>query len=183
MLRSLLRASWLRLAFVGMPLLGLQRTLFTDLRPFGVAVQILLALAVAAGAAGGPQKGALAGFVLGLLYDLGVGTPLGSSSISMGTGGFVAGYVRSVAHDPQWWLLALFVGAGAAVGEALVPLVRSFIGEEQVFSPRLITVVLVVAVAAIVVAPLFIPVGRWCLGIKRGAWKGNAALERVDVAE
>ena len=54
-------------------MLALQRTLFADLRPGGVALQVMLALAAAAGAAGGPQKGALAGFVLGLMYDLGVG--------------------------------------------------------------------------------------------------------------
>ena len=48
----------------------------------------MLALAAAAGAAGGPQKGALAGFVLGLMYDLSVGTPLGSSSLAMGIGGY-----------------------------------------------------------------------------------------------
>ena len=48
----------------------LPATLFADLRPAGVSIQVMLALAAAAGAAGGPQKGALAGFVLGLMYDL-----------------------------------------------------------------------------------------------------------------
>jgi rod shape-determining protein MreD len=164
----------LRLASVGLILVALQRTLFTDLRPAGVSVQVVLALAAAAGAAGGPQKGALAGFVLGLMYDLAAGTPLGSSSITMGLAGYAAGYVTSITIDPQWWLAALFTALGAAIGEAAVPVVRTFIGEEDVFSPRLATVVGVVAAGALLLSPLLVPVGRWCLRIKRPEWKAPA---------
>jgi rod shape-determining protein MreD len=174
MLASLVQGPLLRLASVGLILVALQRTLFTDLRPAGVSVQVVLALAAAAGAAGGPQKGALAGFVLGLMYDLAAGTPLGSSSITMGLAGYAAGYVTSITIDPQWWLAALFTALGAAIGEAAVPVVRTFIGEEDVFSPRLATVVGVVAAGALLLSPLLVPVGRWCLRIKRPEWKAPA---------
>ena len=70
MLASLVQGPLLRLFSVGLVVLAFQRTLFADLRPAGVSIQVMLALAAAAGAAGGPQKGALAGFVLGLMYDL-----------------------------------------------------------------------------------------------------------------
>ena len=129
MLASLIQGPLLRLFLAGVVLLAFQRTLFEDLRPAGVTLQVLLALAAAAGAVAGPQKGALAGFVLGLLYDLNVGTPLGSSSIAMGIGGYVAGYAISITVRPPWWLAAIFTGLGAAVGEAVVPLIRQFIGE------------------------------------------------------
>ncbi len=178
MLASLVQGPLLRLASVGLVVVALQRTLFSDLRPLGVAVQIVLALAAAAGAGGGPQKGALAGFVLGLMFDLAVGTPLGSSSITMGVGGFVAGYVTSITIDPQWWLAALFTGLGAAVGEAGVPVVRSFIGEESTFTTRLLTIVPVVAVASMVLSPLLVPLGRWCMRVKRPEWK--APLEPAE---
>lgn len=171
MFASLVQGPLLRLFSVGLVLLALQRTLFADLRPAGVSLQVMLALAAAAGAAGGPQKGALAGFVLGLMYDLAVGTPLGSSSIAMGVGGYAAGYVTSITIDPQWWLAALFTGLGAAVGEAMVPVIRAFIGEEPVFEPRLGIVVAVVAAGAMVLSPLLVPIGRWCMRIKRPEWK------------
>ena len=116
MFASLVQGPLLRLILVGLLVLSLQLTMFADLRPAGIALQVVLALAAAAGAAGGPQKGALAGFVLGLMYDLAVGTPLGSSSISMGLGGFAAGYVTSITIDPQWWLAALFCRAGRRRG-------------------------------------------------------------------
>ena len=171
MLSSLVQGPLLRLFAVGLVVLGFQKTLFADLRPAGVSLQVMLALAAAAGAAGGPQKGALAGFVLGLMYDLSVGTPLGSSSLAMGLGGFVAGYITSITIERHWWLAALFTGLGAAVGEAMVPVIRTFVGEEQVFEPRLGIVVVVVAAGAMVLSPLLVPVGRWCMRIKRPEWK------------
>jgi rod shape-determining protein MreD len=170
MVASLIQGPLLRLASVGLILVALQRTLFTDLRPAGVSVQVVLALAAAAGAVGGPQKGALAGFVLGLMYDLAAGTPLGSSSITMGLGGYAAGYLTSITIDPQWWLAGLFTALGAAVGEAAVPVVRAFIGEEDVFSPRLGVVVAVVAAGALILSPVLVPVGRWCMRVKRPDW-------------
>jgi rod shape-determining protein MreD len=171
MLASLIQGPLIRLASVGLIVVALQGTLFADLRPGGVSVQVVLALAAAAGAAGGPQKGAMAGFVLGLMYDLAAGTPLGSSSIAMGLGGYAAGYVTSITVDPQWWLAAIFTALGAAIGELAVPVVRTFIGEEDVFSLRLVTVVGVVAAGALVLSPALVPVGRWCLRIKRPEWK------------
>ncbi len=170
MFASLVQGPLPRLALVGVMLVALQQTLFVDLRPAAVTIQIVLALAAAAGATGGPQKGALAGFVLGLMYDLRAGTPLGSSSLSMGVGGFVAGYSLSITVDPQWWLAMIFTGIGAAVGETMVPVVRSFIGEEGHFTPRLFTVVPVVSAAAMILSPVFVPVGRWCMRVKKVDW-------------
>jgi rod shape-determining protein MreD len=171
MLASLVQGPLLRLFLAGVLLLALQRTLFDDLRPAGVTLQVMLALAAAAGAAAGPQKGALAGFVLGLLYDLNVGTPLGSSSIAMGLGGYVAGYTMSFTVRPPWWLAALFVGIGAAVGEAVVPVIREFVGESHSFEPHYGIVVGVVAAGAVVMSPVLVPIGRWCMRVKEPEWK------------
>jgi rod shape-determining protein MreD len=171
MLASLIQGPLLRLLLCGVILLSLQRTIFEDLRPAGVTLQVLLALAAAAGAVAGPQKGALAGFVLGLLYDLNVGTPLGSSSIAMGLAGYVAGYATSIAVRPPWWLVAIFTGIGAAAGEAVVPLIREFVGETHPFEPRYGLVVAVVGIGAAVMSPVLAPVARWCMRVKQPEWK------------
>jgi len=171
MFASLVQGPLLRLFSAGVVLLALQETLFAELRPAGSSVQGLLALSAAAGAAGGPQKGALAGFVLGLLYDLGVGTPLGSSSIAMGLAGYVAGYATTIAVRPPWWLAALFTALGAAAGEAAVPVIRAFIGESHPLEPRFGLAVGVVAAGALVLSPLLVPVGRWCMRVKEPEWK------------
>src|SRR5215211_4980613 len=104
MFGAVINSSLIRVIPIGMALLALQQTMFVEMKPFGVIVQLLMAFAASAGAAGGPERGALTGFVLGLMFDLAVGTPLGSSSITMGVGGYVAGYVPAITVEPQWWL-------------------------------------------------------------------------------
>jgi hypothetical protein len=52
----------------------------------------------------------------------------------------------------------------------MVPVVRSFIGEEHHFAPRLFTVIPVVTVAAMMLSPLFVPLGRWCMRVKKTDW-------------
>jgi rod shape-determining protein MreD len=174
MIVALLRSSITRIVVVGMMLLALQKTIFADMRPAGVVLQVMLAFAAAAGAAGGSERGATAGFLLGLMFDLGTGGPLGSSSITMGLAGFVAGYVALINIERQWWLAAIFVAVGSAVGELCVPVVRSFIGDANVYSERLYTIVPLVALAAAVASPLLVPVSRWCLRLGTTEWKAPA---------
>ena len=57
MFASLVQGPLLRLFSVGLIVLALQRTIFADLRPAGVSLQVMLALAAAAGAGGRPAEG------------------------------------------------------------------------------------------------------------------------------
>ena len=70
MIAALLTSSLTRVIPIGMMLLALQKTLFVELQPFGVIIQMVLAFAASAGAAGGPERGAITGFVLGIMFDL-----------------------------------------------------------------------------------------------------------------
>jgi rod shape-determining protein MreD len=171
MLGALLNSSLTRIIPVGMILLALQKTLFVELRPWGVILQIVMAFAASAGAAGGPERGAITGFTLGIMFDLAVGSPLGSSSITMGVAGYVAGWVDLIRIDTTWWLAALFVGVGSGVGEACVPVVRRFIGEPDAFVPEMATIVPVVAVGAAIASVVLVPIGRWSLKLERPEWK------------
>ncbi len=171
MFGALFRSSLSRVIPIGMMLLALQKTMFVELQPFGVIIQVVLAFAASAGAAGGPERGAITGFTLGLMFDLAVGSPLGSSSITMGLAGYVAGWVDLIRVETTWWLAALFVAVGAAAGEAGVPVVRRFIGEEDAFVPEMAKIVPVVAVAAAAASVLLVPVARWALRLERPEWK------------
>ena len=71
----------------------------------------------------------------------------------------------------MWWLAALFTGLGAAVGEAVVPLIRQFIGESHPFETHYGVVVGVVGLGAAVMSILLVPVGRWCMRVKEPEWK------------
>ncbi len=171
MFAALLTSPLTRIVPIGMILLALQKTLFVELQPFGVIVQVVMAFAAAAGVAGGPERGAIAGFVLGISFDLAIGTPLGSTAIAMGLAAYVAGYADVIRIDTTWWLGAIFVALGTAVGEASVPVIRRFTGEEDAFAADLAVILPVVAVAGAALSPLFIPLARWTLGLARPEWK------------
>ncbi len=171
MLAAFIQGPLVRIIPVGMILLALQRTIFVELTVNDVILQVVLAFSAAAGAAGGSERGAVVGFVLGLMYDLVEGTPLGSTAVAFTVAGVVAGLLALITVEPQWWLAALFVGLGAAAGELMVPIVRLFIGEVERLDPRLREIVPIVAVAAMVMSPLLVPLARWCLRMKKAEWK------------
>lgn len=171
MIAAIVRGPLGRLVPVGVVLLALQTTFFVDVRPGGVVVQILTAFAAAAGVAGGPERGMIAGFTLGVMFDLWAGSPLGSSSLTMGIAGMVGGTVSYLNIDVHWWLAALFVALGSGAGELAVPAVRLVIGETDVFVARWYLVVPIVSLAAGVLSPLFVPLGRWCFRLGPTEWK------------
>ncbi|HWL42647.1 MAG TPA: hypothetical protein VNQ73_06870 [Ilumatobacter sp.] len=176
---AILNSFLLRLIPVGMALLALQKTLFVELRPFGVIVQVLLAFACSAAAAAGPDRGAAGAFVLGLMFDMSTGAPLGSSSIAFGVGAYVAGWVDVIRIETTWWLAGLFVAVGSAVGESLAPVVRRFVGEEDSFNPHLFRVIPVVAVSAAILSIALVPLGRWAMKVAKPEWKGPAEASVV----
>ena len=170
-MRSLPFALFTRLIPVALVLLAIQRTVCATYRPGGVAVQVVLALAAGAGAGAGSERGAFAGFALGMMYDLGVGTPLGLTALAYGLAGLTSGYVMSITPDPQWWLAAIFVAIGSAVGEGAIPVVKFLTGQEGWLNDRLFLVLPVVTVPATLLSPLMVPLGRWCAGAKRRTWR------------
>ncbi|MFK8022734.1 MAG: hypothetical protein AB8G26_02115 [Ilumatobacter sp.] len=179
MLATLFQSPLVRLIPVGMVVIALQRTIFTELQVFGVIVQVVLALAAAAGATGGSERGAMAGFVLGVMLDLVEGTPIGSTALAFTLGGAVAGLLALITADPQWWLKAIFVGLGSAVGEAMLPVVRLFIGEADPWPGDMVKVVAVVGIAGAVMSPVLVPISRWCLKIRGPEWTAPAEADTL----
>jgi len=172
--RRILIGSLPRILLIGMIAMSLQRVLFAKHPIADVKLQFVLALAVAAGAAGGAERGAIAGFALGLMYDLSGNTPLGLMALCYGIGGIVAGYFHAYTPDAQWWLLSVYAFAGALVGEACVPLMEVMTGDPGWVTGRLFVQVPLVAVAAAVWCPFLAPVARWMVAVKRKKWKAPA---------
>jgi rod shape-determining protein MreD len=163
----------LRLVPVGMVMLAVQRTVLAEARPFGVVLQVVLALAAATGAGAGSERGAIAGFTLGLMYDLATGSPLGLTALVYALAGYVAGYSLSLTPTPPWWLTTLFTGIGAAVGEVSVPIGLMLVGDDGWFTTRLFTIVPVVAAFAMILSPVFVPLGRWCMRYRPPRWRAR----------
>lgn len=170
-MEKLFRRPILRVVPVALVLIAFQRTVFADARPFGVAIQIVLAFCAAAGVPGGAERGAWIGFVVGVMYDLGTAAPLGQHALAYGLAGFIAGLVNAVAVDPHWWLKLIFVALGGAVGEFAVPVVDTFVSDGGWQGDRLARILPVIAVSSAALSYAFIPIGRWCLAIRKKTWK------------
>jgi len=89
--------------------MGFQTTLFNDMRPFGVMAQVMVLFAACAGVVYGAEIGAVAGLIIGLMYDCVLTTPLGLASLVLGATAFVAGAFPYFVRDSSWWNKAIAV--------------------------------------------------------------------------
>lgn len=152
------------IAFLALPI---QTTFFADVKFSGVAVQLMLALAVSAGVVGGSENGALAGFIFGLMFDLVLSSPLGLLAFVYGLAGWVAGAVYSRTVSNPWWLNILAVGFVSALATLAQPVFANWVGVEGWISLQLIRIVAVVSVANMLLGFGTLPLMRWALAIKR----------------
>lgn len=153
-----------RLVLVGLLFLGLQTTIFNDMRPFGVCLQVMVLLAAACGLAKGSETGAIAGFVVGLMYDMVLSTPMGLCAAVFALIGYLSGFAHSFVHEPTWWSRMLLGSAASAVGMVLLPVAFTLTGAVGVLTPHVFVVAVVVALFNAVFA---VPVERLCRWVLR----------------
>jgi len=164
---TIMASRWMRLVLVLLIVLSLQTTLFTELRPFGVAAQVVLLMVVVAGSIFGVAIGALTGLIAGLMYDLILSTPVGLGSVALGLAGATAGLLIYFFNEPTWWMRSIAIAVVSSLGEIYYPLVQATVGLDGWLQLRLVKVVLVVAVCNLLLSPLAIVVCRWTLSERK----------------
>lgn len=137
---------WFRLVMVGLVVLGLQTTIFNEMRPFGVSIQVMVLLAAASGLARGSEVGAISGFIVGLLYDLVLTTPLGLGAAVCAVVGFSAGYAHKLVIAPTWWMKMGLASAASALGMFLMPVMLEITGTDGALTTQVFVIALVVSV-------------------------------------
>lgn len=142
----LAEARYTRLILVGLLFLSLQTTIFNEMRPFGVCLQVMLLLAASSGLAKGSQTGAIAGFIIGLLYDMVLTTPLGLCAAVFAVVGYLAGFVHTFVHESTWWSRMLAALGVSAIGMIILPLAFTITGADGVLTTNVFLVALIVAV-------------------------------------
>lgn len=152
-----------RLVLLGLLFLSLQTTIFNEMRPLGVSMEVMLLLAASTGLAKGSESGAIAGFVVGLLYDMVLTTPLGLCAVVFSVVAYLAGLAHSFVHEPTWWSRILTVMVTSAIGMILLPVAFTVTGAEGVFTTDLIEMVVVVAVFNALVALPVVWLCDWAL--------------------
>lgn len=114
-------------------------------RVLGVAPDLLLLLGIAAGIAAGPDRGALVGFIAGLLADCFLQTPFGLSALSYSLVGYGVGVFQTTILHAALWIPVATAVVASAVGVALFAVLGAVVGESQLLSGRLVTIVAVIA--------------------------------------
>lgn len=107
---------------------ALQSALFSDLTLFGARPELALLVALAVAFDEGPEWGAVAGFVAGLLIDLIGVLPLGLSALSFTIVCYVAGFVGRNRFDHQIQLIGL-AGAATIAAQLIVLALALLIGQ------------------------------------------------------
>ncbi len=147
--------------------LSIQTTLFKELRPFGVAGQVILLFVICAGIQFGTSIGAIVGLVAGLMFDFVVSTPAGLGSIALGVTGATAGLYLYFFPSPIWWLRVISIAIVSVFGEMYLLIAQAMVGLGVVLELRLLTIIAVVTTINVVLSPGFFLITRWTLSERK----------------
>lgn len=156
-------ASRLRLPLVVVVAFTLQQTVLTSLSIHGEHPDIMVLVVTLAALIGGPQRGAVIGFLVGLVTDLFLQTPMGLSALTFTVVGFAAGSLRTAVVETAAWLVPVGALAGSAVAVVLYAVLEALMGQPGVLHHGLAWVVVVVSVVNGALSLPAIRVLRWAM--------------------
>jgi len=145
----------------------LHLAILPELRIAGINGEVLLLLAIAAGIAADPERGAVVGFVCGLVADLFLQTPFGLSALVYSIAGYAVGSFGSSILRSAWWIPVLTAAVASGAGVVAFAVTGTVLGQPQLLTERLVRVALVVAIINGVLAWPMVRVTRWGLAVGR----------------
>jgi rod shape-determining protein MreD len=152
-----------KLPVVFLAVLVVHSGVMAALRSAGLPNDIVLLLPVAAALVGGSERGALVGFVAGLLADLFLQTPLGLSALAYSLVGFGTGVLQSGVIRASWWIAPVTAFIGSAAGIVLYAVIGATVGQSHLVGPDLPWVALSVALVNVPVSVLVVRAMGWAL--------------------
>lgn len=154
-------ATRFRLALVILVTFLVQVTVFVEIHPLGVAPELPLLLAIYAGREGGPDRGAYAGFCVGLLYDLELATPFGLWALTCCVTAFAMGSITQNLHRPSGLLATISTGIASVSGVVFFALSAALVGQEGMLDADLVRIALLVGVLNLALSPAVGAALRW----------------------
>jgi rod shape-determining protein MreD len=152
-----------RASLVLVTALTLQLGIAPRLGVFGVQGDLLLLVAVSAGVAAGPDRGAAIGFAAGIAYDLMLQTPFGLSALTYAIVAYLVGSLQDSVLRAAWWIPVATATAASGAGVILYGVFGTVLGDDLV-GLSLLRIAAVVAVLNTVAAPLVVKAMRWATG-------------------
>ncbi len=145
-----------------------QVTVFADVRILGVAPELLVLLAVMIGYWFGPERGPNAAFVIGLLWDVYLPTPLGLSAIVFAVVAFMVGSGGAELFRDSKLQLAAVAGIGTVAAVAGYALLGEVMGQRGLVDLEMLRVAMIASLTNALVAPFTRPVVAWAIGPRLG---------------
>lgn len=130
---------------------------------FGVQGDIMLLVAVAAGLAAGPDRGATIGFAAGISFDLLLQSPFGLSALTYALVAYLVGSLQDSVLRAAWWIPVATAVAASALGVILYGVFGTMVGED-LLGLSLVRIALVVGTLNAIAAPVVLRAVRWATG-------------------
>jgi rod shape-determining protein MreD len=163
MLESLAESSILRTTLVLLTLLGVQTSFLSEVRPFGGIVDIVAVLAAVTGLIAGPRRGARAGFMFGIGFDLLIATPFGIKGLAYGLAAFVIGTLPDEPITNVRLLVPMVAAGGTALAVLIEGVAAAIFGRPEAFSRDLLASIVVSAAVGALLGPLMKRLVRWAM--------------------
>ncbi len=159
---------------------AIQVGLFSFLRPFGVAPDLMLVAAIVGGLIGGDDYGARHGFIAGLLFDLVLAGPFGLAAGIYGVIGYGSGLLGQAIDSDDSRILPFGVFLLTMVGTAAYAVSLGLLGAGGLISGSVLWIAFVVAVWAFVfLFPVRMAYG-WVASAERRFATGDTARTVVN---
>lgn len=152
-----------RTSVVLVGVLTLQLAIASRVEVFGVQGDLLLLVAIAAGLAAGPDRGARVAFAAGLGFDLLLQSPFGLSALTYAIVAYVVGSLQDSVLRAAWWIPVTTAVAASALGVILYGVFGTVVGED-LLSLGLLRTAVVVGLLNGLAAPVVLRVVRWATG-------------------
>jgi rod shape-determining protein MreD len=123
----------------------------------------MLLVAVAAGLAAGPDRGATLGFAAGISFDLLLQSPFGLSALTYALVAYVAGSLQDSVLRAAWWIPVTTAAAASALGVILYGVFGTVVGLD-VLHLSLLRIAVVVGTLNALAAPVVLRAVRWATG-------------------
>lgn len=149
-----------RVSFLLVVALCFQLAVAARIEVFGVQGDLMLLVAVMAGLAAGPDRGASVAFAAGIAFDLMLQSPFGLSALTYVIVAYVVGSLQDTVLRAARWIPVATAVIGSAIGVILYGVFGTIVGQD-LLHPSLLKIALVVAVLNALVAPLVLRGVRW----------------------
>jgi rod shape-determining protein MreD len=169
-----------RLAGLLVAALVVQTTIVPNFRVLGVCADLMLLCTVGAALAGGPELGALVGFVAGLMTDLFLqATPLGLSALSYSLVGYAVGSARGTVLQEGWLLAPGAAFVATAAGVVTFVIAGVMVGQSQLTRVGPLGIVKTATIVGILNAIVAVPV---CWVVAWAAAGSNRSAPGAEVS-